>query len=74
MSRVEREERREHYSLPLQCPDAGNVDAALGHLAALGALTSADDDSAVTPFGRQLSSFPGDLALGKLVAVGAVVR
>lgn len=54
-------------------PAASNVDTALGHLAALGAITSADDASAVTPFGRMLASFPGDLSLGKLVAVGAVV-
>ena len=57
----------------IQCPDASNVDAALEKLAALGALASSADDAPVTPFGRLLAAFPGDLALGKLVAVGVVL-
>jgi uncharacterized membrane protein YgcG len=57
----------------LQAPDTSNVDAALVRLAALGALASSDDTADVTPFGRMLASFPGDLALGRLVAFGAVL-
>jgi HrpA-like RNA helicase len=60
-------------ALSLQSPDVSNVDAALVKLAALGALTSADDAAAVTPFGRRLAAFPGDLALGKLVALGVAL-
>ena len=52
----------------IQSPDPGSVDTALGKLAALGALTSSADSSEVTPFGRSLATFPGDLGLGKLVA------
>ena len=55
-------------SQALQPPEPASVDAALEKLAALGALTSADDISEVTPFGKLLANFPGDLALGKLVA------
>ena len=39
-------------SQSIQSPDPGSVDTALGKLAALGALTSAEDDSEVTPFGK----------------------
>lgn len=60
-------------NLAIQSPDVHNVDAALGKLAALGALTSSADEAEVTPFGRMLASFPGDLSLGKLVAVGAAL-
>jgi arylsulfatase A-like enzyme len=34
-------------------------------------LADAEDTSPVTPFGRMLASFPGDLSLGKVVALGA---
>jgi HrpA-like RNA helicase len=57
----------------IQPPDMRNVDAALTKLAALGALASAEDTADVTPFGRLLATFPGDLALGRLVAFGAVL-
>jgi HrpA-like RNA helicase len=59
--------------LSIQPPDSTNVDSALEKLAALGALDSSNDISEVTPFGKILSSFPGDLALGKLVAFGAAL-
>ena len=59
--------------LSLQSPDDDNVDVALTKLAALGALTSADDDAEVTPFGRLLAAFPGDMSLGKMIAVGVTM-
>jgi HrpA-like RNA helicase len=39
----------------------------------MGATNSSDDTSAVTVMGRFLSSFPGDLAAGKLVAFGCAL-
>ena len=60
-------------SQSIQAPDIASVDSALAKLAALGALSSGSDVSAVTPFGRMLASFPGDLTLGKLVAVGTAL-
>ena len=55
----------------IQAPDSCNVDSALRKLAALGVLESAEDTAEVTPFGRLLAAFPGDLALGKVVALGS---
>lgn len=58
----------------IQPPEASNVDSALAKLAALGALESSEDSAEVTPFGKLLATFPGDLGLGKLVAYGAVMN
>jgi HrpA-like RNA helicase len=56
----------------VQPPDLSSVDAALTRLASLGALAAATDATDVTPFGRLLAAFPADLALGRLVAFGAI--
>jgi len=45
----------------IQAPDASNVDSALRKLASLGVLETASDTAEVTPFGRALATFPGDL-------------
>jgi HrpA-like RNA helicase len=57
----------------LQAPDAANVDSALQRLATMGALSSAEDTAEVTPFGKLIHAFPGDLTLGRIVAFAAVM-
>ena len=42
-------------------------------LAASGALAGASDDAGLTTLGRIVASFPGDLAAGKVAALGAVL-
>ena len=63
---------REFLSEAIEPPNAKSVDAAIYKLKALDALT--DEDEAITPLGRLLSSFPVHPSLGKMIFLGIIFR
>ena len=63
---------REFLAEAIEPPDPKAVDASIINLQALNALT--EDDEALTPLGRLLSSLPVHPTLGKIILLGIIFR
>ena len=63
---------REFLADAIEPPDPKAVDSSIVKLQALDALT--DDDEALTPLGRLLSSLPVHPSLGKMIVLGIIFR